>query len=56
MAQKSLDLIEAMRVITEKAQPITGRGNRIQAVHRWSDPLDGAIRNAAGLPPAQGST
>jgi hypothetical protein len=25
MAQKSLDLIEAMRVITEKAQPITGR-------------------------------
>src|SRR5262249_54100592 len=26
LAQKSLDLIEAMRVITEKAQPITGRG------------------------------
>jgi hypothetical protein len=26
MAQKSLDLIEAMRVITEKTQPITGRG------------------------------
>jgi hypothetical protein len=28
MAQKSLDLIEAMRVIAEKAQPITGRGVR----------------------------
>src|SRR2546430_14861218 len=26
MAQRSLDLIEAMRVITEAAQPITGRG------------------------------
>jgi hypothetical protein len=26
MAQKSLDLIEVMRVIAEKAQPITGRG------------------------------
>jgi hypothetical protein len=26
MAQKSLDLIEAMRLIVEKAQPITGRG------------------------------
>ena len=26
MAQRSLDLIEAMRVIAEAAQPITGRG------------------------------
>jgi hypothetical protein len=26
MAQRSLDLIEVMRVFTEKAQPITGRG------------------------------
>jgi hypothetical protein len=26
MAQKSVDLIEAMRMITERAQPITGRG------------------------------
>jgi hypothetical protein len=26
MAQRSLDLIEAMRAITETAQPITGRG------------------------------
>jgi hypothetical protein len=26
MAQGSLDLIEAMRVIAEAAQPITGRG------------------------------
>jgi hypothetical protein len=26
MAQRSLDLIEAMRVVAEAAQPITGRG------------------------------
>jgi hypothetical protein len=38
--QKSLDLIEAMYNAAEAAQPITGRGYRVQALHRRSNPLD----------------
>ena len=52
MAQRSLDLIEAMRVIAEAAQPITGRGVGYKLFTARPDPVDGEQRDAAGLSPA----
>ena len=52
MAQRSLDLIEAMRDIAEAAQPITGRGVGYKLFTAGPDPVDGAQRNGARLSPA----
>ena len=52
MAQRSLDLIEAMRGIVEAAQPITGRGVGYKLFTAAPDPVDVHGRNAEGLPPA----
>ena len=54
MAQRSLDLIEAMYAAAEAAQPITGRGIGYKLFTARPDPLDGQVGDAARLPPAQG--
>jgi hypothetical protein len=38
----------------EAAQPITGRGIGYKAIHSGPDPVEGAIGDAAHLPPAKG--
>jgi hypothetical protein len=43
MARRSLELIEAMRVAAEAAQPITGRGVGYKL-------FDGEVRHAAARP------
>jgi hypothetical protein len=53
MAQRSLDLIEAMYVIAEKAQPITGRAVGYKLVRGSPDQSDVQARHAAGLSPAE---
>ncbi len=47
MAQRSLDLIEAMHVATKAAHPITGRGDRLQAVHARPHSIDGDKRKCS---------
>ena len=49
MAPESINLIEAMRVIAEAAQPITGRGVGYKLFVAEADPVDGAQRHAARL-------
>ena len=49
MAQRSLDLIEAMRDIAEAAQPITGRGVGYKLFTKGLIAIDGAQRHGAGL-------
>jgi len=52
MAQRSLDLIDAMHAAAEAAQPITGRGIGLQAVAPGSC-INGEVGDAAGLSPAE---
>ena len=47
MAQRSLDLIEAMYAAAEAAQPITGRGIGYKLFTARPDPLDGAGRRCS---------
>ena len=54
MAQRSLDLIEAMRAIAEAAQPITGRGVGYKLFTAGLIPSMSTQRYAARLSPAQG--
>ena len=52
MAQRSLDLIEAMYEAAEAAQPITGRGIGYKLFTAGLIPVDGQGGDAARLPPA----
>ena len=56
MAQRSLDLIDAMYAVAEAAQPITGRGVGYKLFTAGLDPVDVHERDAARLPPAQGGS
>ncbi len=49
MAQRSFDLIEAIRVIAEAARPITGRGVGYKLFIQKPDRFDGAQRHGARL-------
>ena len=52
MAQRSLDLIEAMRAIAEGGAADHRARHRLQAVHARPDPVDVHGRHAEGLPPS----
>ena len=54
MAQRSLDLIEAMYAMAEAAQPITGRGVGYKLFTAGLIPSMSTNGNAARLSPAQG--
>ena len=49
MAQRSFDLIEAIRVIAEAARPITGRGVGYKLFIQKLIEFDGAQRHGARL-------
>ena len=53
MAQRSLDLIEAMHTVAKAAQPITGRGVGYKLFTAGLIPSMDAHGNAARLSPAQ---